>query len=337
MATRKFFVTKLSTDGYRPNNEKYASCLKRLMVKEFKINEGEISKQDYAKIEYEANDFAAKVKTKYVKEFKYNFERMLDKKRKWFSEIFKNPVEHLSPPKPKKGRKKKKKRGRPTQSYPQNKSGGTQQWAKASSSANDHSLEELIHASILKASEDGKKNCAYILKLLKADPEGNGTKICGLYDNPVKPVIVLTPLECLAEVLIDKITQRRYLRMRKTQKKCNAKIYVSWEEVGRAKLKCQPEDIDSTSKVGEVSVPMQNVVNHQIAKILNFPEVQEKYNQLIASGRQFKLELYGKYGADGTNTDADYQNNDAGEIFSLNVSYFGKLQCSNNFREIHNH
>ena len=102
MKTRKFFVTKLSTDGYRPNNEKYAYCLKRLMVKEFKINESEISKTDYEKIEYEANDFAAKVKTKYVKEFKYNFERMLEKKKKWFSEIFKNPVEQPTPPAPKK-------------------------------------------------------------------------------------------------------------------------------------------------------------------------------------------------------------------------------------------
>ena len=216
MATRKYFVTKLSTDGYRPNNKNYAYCLQRLMVKEFKINQTEISKQDFAKIEYESKDFAAKVKTKYVKEFKYDFERMLDKKRKWFSEKFKNPVEQPTPPAPKKGRKKKKKRGPKTKPYSQNKSGGTQQWAKASSSAKGHSLEELIHASILKAKEDGNKDCAYILKLLKADPEGYGTKIRGLYDNPVKPVIVLTPLECLAEVLIDKITQRRYLRMRKT-------------------------------------------------------------------------------------------------------------------------
>ena len=121
-------------------------------------------------------------------------------------------------------------------------------------------------------------------------------------------------MECLAEVLIDKITQRRYLRMRKTQKKCNAKMYVSWEDVGKAKLECKPAGVDTTSKVGEVSVPMQNVVNHQITKILNFPEVKDKYNQLIASGRQFKLVLYGKYGSDGTNTDADYQNSDAGEI-----------------------
>ena len=189
MATRKYFVTKLSAEGHRPNHEKYAYFLQQLMIKEFKINEGELSRKDYAKIEHEAIDFASKVRTKYVKEFKYAFERMLDKKKKWFSEIFKNPVEQLSPPDPKKGRKKKKKRGPKTKPYSQNKSGGTQQWSKASSSAKGHSLEELIHASILKAKKDGNKDCAYILKLLKADPEGNGTKIRDSYDNPVKPVI----------------------------------------------------------------------------------------------------------------------------------------------------
>ena len=80
--------------------------------------------------------------------------------------------------------------------------------------------------------------------------------------------------------------------------------------------------VDSTTKIGEISVPMQNVCDHQIRKILNFPEVKEKYNQLVESGRQFKLVMYGKYGADGTNTDTEYQNADAGEYSYLNKCLF---------------
>ena len=50
---------------------------------------------------------------------------MLDKKKSWFSEIIKNLVERLSPPSPK--------------------------------AQNNHSLEDMVHAAIIKASEHGKK------------------------------------------------------------------------------------------------------------------------------------------------------------------------------------
>ena len=64
--------------------------------------------------------------------------------------------------------------------------------------------------------------------------------------------------------------------------------------------------------------------NHQISKIMKFPEVIEQIKQLNESGRQYKLEMYGKYGADGTPTDADYQTADAGEFSYLNKYLFLK-------------
>ena len=42
-------------------------------------------------------------------------------------------------------------------------------------------------------------------------------------------------------------------------------------------------------KVGGISVPMQNVCSHQISKCLNFPQVEEKYKQLMESGIQAGL------------------------------------------------
>ena len=86
MATRGFFVSEIAKLGYKPNNLKYDFFVKKQMLKKFQINETEVSKQDYEKIEKEASSFAYKVKAMYVKEFKYNYERMFDKKKKWFSE-----------------------------------------------------------------------------------------------------------------------------------------------------------------------------------------------------------------------------------------------------------
>ena len=102
--------------------------------------------------------------------------------------------------------------------------------------------------------------------------------------------------------------------MRKKQKARNAKIFVSWEQILLAKRKCEPEDIDKTTTVGVIQVPLQNVIDHQISKIIEKPDVREKYDQLVQSGRQFELVMYGKYGADGTPTNADFmQTADAGE------------------------
>ena len=46
MATRKSFVTKLSLLGYRPNVSDYAYHVTQLMVKEFKIDQKTVSKQE---------------------------------------------------------------------------------------------------------------------------------------------------------------------------------------------------------------------------------------------------------------------------------------------------
>ena len=324
MATRGFFVSEITKLGYKPNNLKYDFFVKKQMLKKFQINETEVSKQDYEKIENEASSFAYKVKAMYVKEFKYNYERMFDKKKKWFSEKMKNPLEKPSPPTKGRPKGKKKKKGRPTKPYNKNVKGGTQQWAKASKKEKeDVSLEQQIHTTLLKANADGNENVAYVLNLLKQDPEGNASKIRSFYENPQPPpIIVLSPEECLATLLDLKLTEREYQKLRNQQKAANAKIYVSYFDLWKVKKKCEPENIDSTSKKGEISVPMQDVCNHQISKIMKFPEVIEQIKQLNESGRQYKLEMYGKYGADGTPTDADYQTADAGEFLYLNKCLF---------------
>ena len=112
--------------------------------------------------------------------------------------------------------------------------------------------------------------------------------------------------------------------MRKRQKQRHAKIFVSWHDILQVKRKSEPKDVDSTSKTGVISVPMQNVVDHQIAKILEKPHVRENFDNLMKSGRQFKLTLYGKYGADGTPSEADFQTSDAGENLHILIRLLHK-------------
>ena len=81
--------------------------------------------------------------------------------------------------------------------------------------------------------------------------------------------------------------------MEKKTKKRHAKIFVSWHDVLKVKRKSETKDIDSTTKVGVVHVPMQNVVNHKVTKIMEKPYI------LFCIGKIQNI-------ADGTKTEADH-------------------------------
>ena len=335
MANRGKVVKDLQKLKITPNDVKnYAFHVTKELKKEFKISDDNYSDQNEKLIESVATEFAKAVKKMYVKATS-NFKVMLKQKQTWFEGVITNPLTKPTKPKSptnptpkKKGRRKSKPKGRHKKDYLDNQS--TQQWTKADKIIGNNSLEQMIHASMLKASRDGDTDTEWLLRQIRENPK-IASEIRQTVENPVKPVIVLTPDECLAEVLESRLTERSYKRLRKKQKAQNAKIFVSWEDVCKAKKIRKPQNIDSTSKKGEISVPMQDVCNHQIKNIMDFPEVKEKVRNLNESGRQFKLVMFGKYGADGTATDTDYQTADAGEFSYLNV-----LQCSNNFRKIQN-
>lgn len=79
---------------------------------------------------------------------------------------------------------------------------------KANKATADHSFEKLMHSVIIRASKDGHKGAAYVLKKLKEDPKLNGEKIRNSIKKPPKPVIVMTPQESLATLIEMKFTQR---------------------------------------------------------------------------------------------------------------------------------
>ena len=97
---------------------------------------------------------------------------------------------------------------------------------------------------------------------MKESPTVYGSLFRQSVENPSKPIIAFTAEECLALIFEMKFTQRQYKKLRQKEKKKNAKLLVSWDEIIKLKKKCEPENIDSTT-IGEVSVPMQSVVDHQ--------------------------------------------------------------------------
>ena len=113
------------------------------------------------------------------------------------------------------------------------------------------------------------------------------------------------------------VTKRKYKKLRQREKKVYGmnKLYVSWHEIDRVQKLVRPKGIDDTKK-GEISVPLQSVVDHQSTNIMELPDVKEKYQKLVDSGREFELTMFGKYGADGTQSKSEWNTADAGTMIS---------------------
>ena len=118
--------------------------------------------------------------------------------------IVKNPLDNS---KPGPGRPiKKNQGGAPKKQYKDN--GKTQKLEKAQATKSDHSLEELLKATLLKAKEDGNKDCAWALDYLLNNPISGGSQFRQLIQNPVEAVIPFSPEECLALIIELRLTQR---------------------------------------------------------------------------------------------------------------------------------
>ena len=102
-----------------------------------------------------------------------------------------------------------------------------------------------------------------------------------------------------------------------------AKLLVSWHEIVKIKKKCEPKNIDKDT-LGEVSVPLQDVVDHQSQEIMDLPEVKAKYEKIVESGREFELVMFGKYGYDGTQSKTEYHTADSGIFLCCN--YLGSTR-----------
>ena len=303
--------------GYSPISKNYSYEVEKFIIKDLQIDLENLSNKNEKVIKMMATKFASKAKTFYL-ENNHKILRMLDKKHNWFSEIIQvqlvkeDPTPEKPPEKPKNkgGRKTKAKgRGAPNKAYEKSKT--RSQTDKANKLASDNSLEKLLHAAMVKAKKEGNKDAAWAIDFIKSNPSVNGSLFRQTMKNTLEPVTAFTDFECLALIIELKLTQRQYKKLRKMQKTKGAHMYVSWGDIIAVKEECEPEGIDA-SKTGEVKVPMQSVVDHQATHIMDLPEVKEKYQKLLDSGKEFKLTMFGKYGSDGTQSKTEWSTADAG-------------------------
>ena len=316
MLTRHEIATILYNDGespsYTPQHPQYSYHVEKLIIKKHRINCESLSNTKESAIQKAAKTFAWKAKQFYGESGKH-LPRMLKKKKEWFGQEIKNPIENVPDPKKpqKRGPKKKNRGGAPKKHYSKSKDRSQRDKATNMATNPDNSLDKLLHASIIAAKKEGNKDAAWALKFLKSNPTVNGSKFRETMKNTLEPITAYSPAECLATIIELKLTQKAYTKLRKHQRNKKAILYVTWNDIMEVKKESQPDKIDD-SKPGEVSSPMQSVVDHQAKNIMELPDVKEKYQKILDSGREHKLKLFGKYGTDGTQSKSDWHTTDSG-------------------------
>ena len=302
--TRLDILTKLfdNGNGIRPNNEKYSFQIKTLLISQFGI-EGE--SDDYEvyerKIHNISVDLASKLKKFYLdsKIGDCKIPQLEKRKKEWLAITVKNPKPtEIRPPKRKASPPNSpKKRGRPTLN-PEDEKCRSGQYAEASKTVGDNTIEKMLFAAMTKASKDGLNDLHFVLKMLYEEPAVNGSLFRNsmvAYNKPAPSAY--TPEEALVIIIELGLTQRGYKKLRKKAKNKGTNIYPSYEVVLKCKKSLEPENIDKT-KPDEVSVPMQDALDNQMTHILQLPKVKTKLAELIErcaqSGLTYELKLFFK-------------------------------------------
>ena len=130
--------------------------------------------------------------------------------------------------------------------------------------------------------------------------------------------IRISNIEALAEVIFFGWTEAKYKKMRKKTKQRNAQTHPSWHDVGKAKAKCIPANINLQERCASVS--MKDALYHQISKILLEEDLVNRMKEMLRKNPNLKFELVFKWGADGSSSYAHYRNakNDT-KIFASNL------------------
>ena len=221
MLTRHEVASTLYNGGespsYTPQHPTYSYHVEKLIIKKHKIDYESLSNTKESAIQNVAKRFAWKAKQFYGESGKH-LPTMLKKKKTWFCEEIKNPIENITEPKKpqKRGPKKKNRGGAPKRDY--SKSKPRSQLDKATNLATDHSLDELLHASIKAAKTEGNKDAVWALNFLKSNPTVNGSLFRQTMKNTLEHITAYTPEECLARIIELRLTQKTYKKLRLDQK-----------------------------------------------------------------------------------------------------------------------
>ena len=221
MVTRRQLVCALREKGVYPRSSKFESEATNYLLTKFNISPSNVSKENRKLI----CDLVIVLRKKilvHLNEAHRNFQQMLNLKATWFDIEIQNPIKTVQ-----KKPENQEKSGRPRKSF-EDKS-RTGKYEEAKSIKSDNSLNALLKAASLKATENGEQDLAFILRKLEQDPSAQGTFLRNAI-KPTKEKLIFTPEEALALIIELGLTRESYEKLRKKSKKRNACIHTFMAE-----------------------------------------------------------------------------------------------------------
>lgn len=155
-----------------------------------------------------------------------------------------------------------------------------------------YSEEEIRRAFLKNLRDSGKKHLIKVIEDLLNESS---------QDNSSSNIIPFSEDECIALIQDAKLSKWQYELIRKQAKENNADIFLPYKRLYEAKNNCYVPFNTITEK--EVTVRLQDLLNHISKRILQIPEVSEK----LKIKKQYSLKLTSKWGLDGASGHSQYK------------------------------
>ena len=168
-----------------------------------------------------------------------------------------------------------------------------------------HPEEELLNAAVHSTSNPDLKK---VIKFAISSTSNAAQLTAALKVNAITPY---TPDECVDLWITANHTKKSWLLHYRGAKKRNANMYVSWENLVKARNLCHPPGIMVTAKVARV--PLQNLLSHTVKRIMKLQSNVIVYLASIKTDKVLLMKLIGKYGFDGSSGQSQYKVNFTGE------------------------
>lgn len=163
------------------------------------------------------------------------------------------------------------------------------------------SPEQLSFATESSLVMSGKRRAAKVMKLaLESSPRSLKRMQQSKSNTP--SFTPYTPVEALALIVDTSMTKEDYLKVQRGAKARGANIYPAYNQILQIKQTCYPENV--TISDIEARIPIQKVLDHTVTRLF---EVQKEVISLHLPPEVFEIDVYYKWGLDGSGGHSIYK------------------------------
>ena len=288
----KLLEDLVKIQGCKPNDNSF-----KIHINDYLMKYYHLENSDHDKIFMVAKRLSWAIRERWNKKGNRTLAQTISKYPDYFSEKIKNPV--ISEPQKRSSSELPSVMGAPKKPFLESSTSSQYNQINKIEATSDSGIA-ITRAAAKKLRSEGRKDDCDVINAI-ASTSGLGTKIKAALSKP-EP-ISMTGDEGLAYMIRMNMTTAQYQEQRNEGNDRNSGFIPCYKRVKESMNSALPSNIEY--REDEVVVSIQDVLNHQISRLLD-QEMVDRLVDLKTSEPEMEVILYYKYGADGNSGNSQY-------------------------------